>query len=80
MKTIRTEEATNKINKLMNEVQKTDKPIKIVSRNFNAVLLSNDYWRSIQETINLLSIPEVGRSIVRELNESLANCSTKLNW
>lgn len=54
--------------------------IKISEVNANSVLISEDEWRSIQETIYLLSIPKMRESIVEGLSTSINNCSKTLEW
>jgi PHD/YefM family antitoxin component YafN of YafNO toxin-antitoxin module len=46
----------------------------------NAVLLSEEDWRSIQETLYLLSIPGMRESIVEGLKTPLSKCSKKIAW
>lgn len=48
--------------------------------NSNSVLISQDEWRGIQETIYLLSIPKMHESIVRGLSTSINDCSETLEW
>jgi hypothetical protein len=45
----------------------------------NEVSQSQD-WKGIQETIYLLSIPEVGESIVEGLATPISECSKTLEW
>ncbi|PZU97099.1 MAG: hypothetical protein DCE90_08170 [Pseudanabaena sp.] len=46
----------------------------------NSVLISEDEWRGIQETIYLLSIPKMRESIVEGLSTSIHDCSETLEW
>ncbi len=46
----------------------------------NSILVSEDDWRGIQETIYLLSIPRMGESIVEGLSTPLSDCSETLEW
>jgi PHD/YefM family antitoxin component YafN of YafNO toxin-antitoxin module len=46
----------------------------------NSVLISEDEWRGIQETIYLLSIPQMRESIVEGLSTSVHDCSETLEW
>ena len=45
-----------------------------------AVLLDEDDWRAIQETLYLLSIPGMRDSIKEGLEISLNECSEELGW
>lgn len=57
MNIITASEARANIFRLMDEVAMTHEPITITGKRNNAVLISEDDWRSIQETIYLASIP-----------------------
>ena len=46
----------------------------------NAVLVSEDDWRSIQETLFLLSIPGMRESIRKGMKEPVAKCRPELEW
>ncbi|MFN4967219.1 MAG: type II toxin-antitoxin system Phd/YefM family antitoxin, partial [Pseudanabaena sp.] len=46
----------------------------------NAFLVSEEDWKGIQETIYLLSIPNVGASIVEGLATPISECSETLEW
>jgi antitoxin YefM len=78
---MRTVNAANaKIPKLLSESEKSHEPIQIVSKKKAGVLISMDDWRSIQETLYLLSIPKMRESIIRGLKTPVEKCSTALPW
>lgn len=56
------------------------KPIQITGKRANAVLVSEDDWRSIQETLYLVSIPGMRESIRKGLKEPAGKCADKLKW
>jgi prevent-host-death family protein len=64
MKIISVTEARKNLNNLIKETKLNREPIHITGKQFNAVLLSEDDWRSIQETLYLLSIPGMKESIL----------------
>ncbi|MBK8551148.1 MAG: type II toxin-antitoxin system Phd/YefM family antitoxin [Ignavibacteria bacterium] len=80
MKTITSAKAGNNINKLIDETSFEGKPIKITGKSVNAVLISEDDWNSIQETLYLLSIPGMLESLISGRKEPLEKCSDKLKW
>jgi antitoxin YefM len=45
-----------------------------------AVLISDDGWRAIQETMYLLSVPGMRESIVEGLATPLEECSDEVEW
>ena len=65
---------------LVNRVNESHEPITITGKRGNAVLVSEEDWRSIQETLYLKSIPGVWESIEEGMNESIEECSDDLPW
>ena len=80
MSTISLTEAQVKLQDLINEVSQSHEPILISGITSNAILVSEEDWKGIQETIYLLSIPEVGASIVEDLATPISECSETLEW
>ncbi len=80
MKTISITEARKQIYKLVDTASEVHEPIQIVGKRNNAVLVSEDDWRSIQETLYLLSVPGMRDSIVQGLKTPLEDTSDKLDW
>lgn len=74
-----TELRTN-IYKLIDQINKTHKPITIRGKRNNAILVSETDWSSIQETLFLMSNPEIHRSIIEGMNTPLSDCSDTLEW
>ena len=71
MRTVSVTKARNDLFNLIKEVAESSEPIQITGKNGNAVLLSEDDWRSIQETLYLLSIPGMRESILEAKNTPL---------
>ena len=80
MRTLSITEARKNIYKLINEASDSHEPIHITGKYNNAVLVSEDDWRAIQETIYLLSIPGMRESISEGIQTPLSKTSTKLKW
>ncbi|MDZ4713551.1 MAG: type II toxin-antitoxin system Phd/YefM family antitoxin [bacterium] len=80
MKTITATKAKNEISKLIDETAEEGKPIQITGKRTNAVLISEDDWNAIQETLYLLSIPGMRESIIKENKEPIEKCLNKLTW
>ena len=66
--------------RLLDEVAKTHEPIAITGRRNNGVLIAEEDWRAIQETLFLLSIPGMRRSIRAGLRTTLSRTSEKPGW
>jgi antitoxin YefM len=75
MSTVPLAEAQVNLQDLINEVLKSHAPILISGNVSNAFLVSEEDWKGIQETIYLLSIPNVGASIVESLATPISECS-----
>jgi len=80
MKTLSITEARKNIYKLINEASDSHEPIQITGKQNNAVLVSEDDWRAIQETIYLLSIPGMRESIIEGIKTPLSKTSDELEW
>jgi len=70
MTTINATHARNNLYKLINDVNEDSTPVTIVnSRGKNAVLISEEDWNSINETLYLYSIPGMVESIMESKKE-----------
>ena len=73
-------EARSRLYNLIDEAASTHQPIIITGKRTNAVLVSEDDWNAISETLYLLSTPGMRESIKEGLNEDLAACSKDIDW
>ncbi len=80
MRTITATKARSNLYKLIDETAKDSEPIYISGKRNNAVLLSEDDWRAIEETLYLLSIPKMRESIIKGMKTPVDKCSDKLTW
>jgi prevent-host-death family protein len=80
MTTISATDARSKLYKLVDEARESSEPILITGKRGNAVLVSEDDWRSIQETLHLLSIPGMRESIRAGMNEPIEECAEEPGW
>jgi len=60
--------------KLMEEVRETHEPVYITGKSGNVVMLSDEDYRSIQETLYLSSNPVMREKIIEGLKTSLDQC------
>lgn len=67
-------EARTKLFKLVDETNKTHEPIYIKGKRCNAVIMSEEDYESLQETLYLLSIPGMRESIIEASKEPLEEC------
>tara|TARA_B100000959_G_scaffold173424_1_gene181544 strand:+ start:170 stop:412 length:243 start_codon:yes stop_codon:yes gene_type:complete len=80
MTTLTASQARAKLYKLLDETASSHYPIQITGKRSNAVLVSEDDWRAIQETLYLLSIPGMRESIRKGLKTPIEKCSKELKW
>ncbi|MDA2925030.1 type II toxin-antitoxin system Phd/YefM family antitoxin [Acidobacteria bacterium AH-259-O06] len=80
MKTITVSQARAKLYRLLEETAVSSEPIQITGKRANAVLISEDDWRAIQETLYLLSLPGMRDSIRKGLATPIEDCVEALEW
>jgi len=80
MKTLSASEARAKLYKLLDEAASSHEPIQITGKRNSAILISEDDWRSIQETLHLLSIPRMRDSIRNGQKTRVEKCSKDIKW
>jgi prevent-host-death family protein len=80
MTSIRATHARTKLYQLLDEAANSHEPIKITGKRANGVLVSEEDWRSIQETLYLLSIPGMRESIRKGMKEPLEKSSLRPGW
>ena len=80
MTTLTASEARSNLYRLIDEAASTHTPILITGKRSNAVLIAEEDWRAIQETLHLLSIPGMRESIREGLNTPIEECAKDLEW
>jgi prevent-host-death family protein len=80
MTTITATKAREKLYQLVDSSAESHEPIQITGKRNNAVLISEDDWRSIQETLHLVSIPGMKESIIAGGKAPIKKCAKRLNW
>ena len=73
-------EARKQLYRLVDEVAEEHCPIVITGKRNNAVLVSEDDWRAIQETLHLAQIPGMVTSIREGMATSPDEMSEELEW
>jgi len=80
MTSITATEARKSLYKLVDEVQDSHEPIQITGKRGSAVLVSEDDWRAVQETLYLVSIPGMRESIIDGMATPAAELESELDW
>ena len=73
-------EARKRLYRLVDEVAASHQPVKLVGKRNTAVLLSEDDWRAIQETLYLVTIPGMRKSIIKGLETPVEECDEDPGW
>jgi prevent-host-death family protein len=73
-------EARSKLYSLIDEAKATHQPIVITGKRGNAVLVSEEDWNAITESLHLLSIPGMRESIKEGMETPVSECSSELDW
>jgi prevent-host-death family protein len=79
MITITASKARASLCRLIDQTARSHQPIHIVGRRTSAVLLSAEDWQSIQETLHLLSVPDLRASIKSGMAEPLVESVNELD-
>lgn len=80
MDIITSSEARARLYGLLDEAADSHRPILITGRRSNAVLVAEDDWRAIQETLYLLSVPGMRKSILEGMKTPVSRCAKKVSW
>ena len=80
MITLNVTEARANLYKLIDDTTASHEPVVITGKRGNAVLLAEDDWNAINETLHLLSVPGMRESILEGMQESVDSAATELNW
>jgi prevent-host-death family protein len=80
MTTLTTSQARARLYRLVDAAGVTHEPVQITGRRASAILISEEDWRAIQETLHLLSVPGMRESIRKGLKTPVRKCLKKLSW
>jgi len=72
--------ARSNLYRLIDQAAEAHEPVRIVGKRNNAILLSEEDWNAVQETLNLLSIPGMRESIRENMSMPAEQCDKTLNW
>jgi antitoxin YefM len=73
-------EARANLYRLIDQAADSHQPIVIAGKRSSAVLVSAEDWQAIQETMTLVAIPGMRKSIREGMAEPLSKSARKLNW
>lgn len=73
-------EARSRLYSLIDEAADSHQPIVIKGKRGNAVLISEEDWNAISETLNLLAVPGMRESIQEGMKTPPSECAGELDW
>lgn len=73
-------EARSNLYRLIDEAADSHQPVLITGKRNNAILISEEDWTAIQETLYLLSVPGMRESIRESIAEPIDECAKELDW
>ncbi len=73
-------EARTNLYRLIDETAESHQPILITGKRNKAVLLAEEDWAAIQETMYLLSVPGMRKSIREGMETPINECDDRLDW
>jgi antitoxin YefM len=73
-------EARANLYRLIDQAAESHEPIVIAGKRTSAVLVSEEDWHAIQETMHLLSVPGMRKSIRDAMAEPLTRSAKELDW
>ncbi len=80
MTTLTVSEARARLYGLVDEAAQSHEAIQIAGKRNKAVLVSEEDWRAIQETLYLLSVPGMRESIRQGMRTPLRKCAGRPGW
>lgn len=80
MTTVSATQARSTLFRIIDKVCSAHKPLTITKRGKNCVLVSEEDWSAMQETLYLLSIPGMRESLVKGKSIPLDKCVDHLPW
>lgn len=66
--------------RLIDEAAENHRPVQISGKRNNAVLVGEEDWRAIQETLFLLSVPGMRESLLEGVKQPVSKLSKKPGW
>lgn len=80
MTTLSATEARSNLYRLMDQAAENHEPVVITGKRVNAVLVAEEDWNAINETLHLLSVPGMRESILDGMSEPLDQTVHELDW
>ncbi|WP_280551838.1 type II toxin-antitoxin system Phd/YefM family antitoxin [Halomonas sp. 25-S5] len=73
-------EARGNLYRLIDQAAESHQPIVIMGKRNKAVLVSEEDWSAIQETLYLLSVPGMRETLREGMDTPVDECDEALDW
>ena len=73
-------DARAKLYRLIDETAESHEPVRILGKRNKAVLVAEEDWAAIQETLYLLAVPGMRESIHEGMSTPTSECDEELDW
>lgn len=80
MTAVPSDKASENLSGLIVQVSVSHEPVQILGAGGTAVLIGEDDWRAIQETLYLVSVPGMRESIREGMAVPIEECSEDPGW
>ena len=80
MTSITATQARKQLYTLLDDVSESHEPIQIAGKRHSAVLVCEEDWRAVEETLYLNSVPGMRDSILEGLATPIDECDKELAW
>lgn len=80
MTTMTATEVRKNLYALVDEVSVSHEPVQIAGKRNSAVLISEEDWRSVQETLYLIGVPGIRESVMLGLKTPVEECDAEPGW
>ena len=80
IKQVRLEDIQENFEQILEDVLVSGEPTRILKDTGNAILVSEEVWRGMTATMNLMSSPGMRESMRSGIRENVADTATDLDW
>ena len=80
MKQVQLKDVHENFEQVLEGVLVSGEPVEILKETGDAILVSEEVWRGMTETLNLMSVPGMRESVRTGMREPIANTKTSLDW
>ena len=80
MKHIQLKDVQENFEQIFEDVLVSGEPVEIQKETGNAILVSEEVWRGMTETLNLMSVPGMQKSVRSGMRIPITDTKTALDW